>query len=118
MTYGLSYKISSSGRGYAYGVSNGNKAYLGFGSTDNGSYPTDWWEYDMQNDIYTQKANFPGDGRNHPAMILINDKIYMGCGSNGSGNLGDWWEYDITNDVWVQKTDIIGNDRHHPFILV
>jgi len=105
----------SSGRGYAYGVSNGNKAYLGFGSTDNGSYPTDWWEYDMQNDIYTQKANFPGDGRNHPAMILINDKIYMGCGSNGSGNLGDWWEYDITNDVWVQKTDIIGNDRHHPF---
>jgi hypothetical protein len=48
-------------------------------------------------------------------MIAINNKIYMGCGSNDNGNLGDWWEYDIINDVWSQKTSIIGNDRHHPF---
>ena len=48
-------------------------------------------------------------------MIAINNKIYMGCGSNDNGNLGDWWEYDIMNDVWTQKSDIIGNDRHHPF---
>ncbi len=105
----------STGRGYAYGVSIGDKAYLGFGSTSNGIYPTDWWEYDMINDSWTQKANFPGDGRNHPAMIVVNDNIYMGCGSNDNGNLGDWWEYNVTNNTWTQKTDLIGNNRHHPF---
>tara|TARA_B100000927_G_C16468278_1_gene470545 strand:- start:891 stop:3020 length:2130 start_codon:yes stop_codon:yes gene_type:complete len=105
----------SSGRGYAYGVTNGDKAYMGFGSTSNGAYPTDWWEYNMNNDSWVQKASFPGDGRNHPAMIVVNNKIYMGCGSNGSGNLGDWWEYDIILDSWSQKSDIIGNDRHHPY---
>ena len=31
-----------SGRGYVYGVSIGDHAYIGFGSTDNGSFPTDW----------------------------------------------------------------------------
>ena len=103
------------GRGYSYGVTSGNKAYMGLGSTDNGLYPNDWWEYNMDNDTWIQKSDFPGDGRNHPAMIVVNNKIYMGCGSNNFGNLGDWWEYDIINDIWTQKTGIIGNERHHPF---
>ncbi|MBE50205.1 MAG: hypothetical protein CMP51_00675 [Flavobacteriales bacterium] len=103
------------GRGYSYGVTVGNKAYMGLGSTDNGLYPNDWWEYDMDNDIWTQKSNFPGNGRNHPAMIVVGNKIYMGCGSNNNGNLGDWWEYDINTDSWTQKPDLPGNNRHHPF---
>ncbi|MEE2931216.1 MAG: hypothetical protein VX370_01655 [Bacteroidota bacterium] len=103
------------GRGYSYGVSVGDKAYMGLGSTSNGLYPNDWWEYDMNNDTWVQLQNFPGDGRNHPAMVVVNNKIYMGCGSNDNGNLGDWWEYDILNNSWIQKTNIIGNNRHHPF---
>jgi hypothetical protein len=95
--------IPFSGRGYSYGVSNGDKAYMGFGSTSNNTFPTDWWEYDMDNDSWIQLANFPGDGRQHPAMIVVNDNIYMGCGGNGNGNLGDWWEYNITLDTWTQK---------------
>ena len=107
--------IPFTGRGYSYGVSLGNKAYVGFGSTSNGLYPTDWWEYDMNNDSWIQKSSFPGDGRQHPAMVVVNNKIYMGCGGNSTGNLGDWWEYDIATDIWTQKTSIIGNNRHHPF---
>ena len=103
------------GRGYAYGVAVGDKAYIGFGSDPNGMYPTDWWEYNMISDIWTQKANFPNIGRNHPAMVNVGDKIFIGCGSNNTGNLGDWWEYDIPNDVWQQKIDLPANDRHHPF---
>jgi N-acetylneuraminic acid mutarotase len=104
-----------SGRGYSYGVSIGNKAYLGFGSTDNGTFPIDWWEYDMNNDSWLQLSSFIGSGRNHPAMIVVNNKIYVGCGSNDNGNLGDWWEYDVNLDSWSQKSDVIGNNRHHPF---
>jgi N-acetylneuraminic acid mutarotase len=103
------------GRGYSYGVTIGDKAYLGFGSSSSGLYPTDWWEYDMTNDVWLEKSSFPGDGRNHPAMVTVNDKIYIGCGSNNNGNLGDWWEYDILADTWSQRSSFIGNNRHHPF---
>ena len=104
----------AAGRGYSYGVTVGNKAYMGLGSTFNGSFPNDWWEYDMDNDTWTQLSNFPGNGRNHPAMIPVGNKIYMGCGSNTS-NLSDWWEFDILQNSWSQKTSLPGNDRHHPF---
>ena len=103
------------GRGYSYGVSVGDEAFMGFGSTDNGLYPNDWWKYDMVNDSWLQMASFPGDGRNHPAMIVVNNQIFIGCGSNDNGNLGDWWQYDITSNIWSQKSNIIGNNRHHPF---
>ena len=107
--------IPFSGRGYSYGVSIGDKAYMGFGSTLNSTFPNDWWEYDMNNDSWLQLANFPGDGRQHPAMIVVNNNIYMGCGGNGNGNLGDWWEYNISLDIWTQKSNITGNNRHHPY---
>ena len=71
--------IPFTGIGYSYGITVGDKAYMGFGSTSNGLYPTDWWEYDMNNDSWIQKSNFPGDGREHPAMVAVNNKIYMGC---------------------------------------
>ena len=107
--------IPFSGRGYAYGVAVGNKAYMGFGLTSNGLLPTDWWEYDMNNNTWIQKSSFPANGRLHPAMVVVNNKIYMGCGNNNNGNLGDWWEYDISLDLWTQKSNIIGNNRHHPY---
>ena len=66
----------------------------------------------MLNDSWLQLSNFIGDGRNHPAMVVVNNKIYVGCGSNDNGNLGDWWEYDVLSDSWTQKNDIIGNNRH------
>jgi N-acetylneuraminic acid mutarotase len=106
--------IPFSARGYSYGVSIGNIAFMGFGIDLNNNYPTDWWQFDMLTETWTQLANFPGDGRAHPAMVVANENIYVGCGSNGS-NLGDWWEYNVINDSWSQKSSIIGNDRHHPF---
>ena len=70
----------------------------------------------MPNNSWTQLASFPGAGRDHPAMVNVGDKIFVGCGSNASSyGLSDWWEYDITNNSWVQKTDIPGNGRHHPY---
>ena len=59
-------------------------------------------------------TSFPGAGRNHPAMVVVGNSVFVGCGSNTS-NLNDWWEYNINNDTWTQKPDLPGNTRHHPF---
>lgn len=102
-------------RGFAYGVSDNQYAYLGFGSFGS-SFPNDWWRYDMENDLWTSLADFPSGGRNHPALILANDKIYMGLGSNSTlGNLGDWWQYEIETDTWAEKAEFEFGNRHHPF---
>ena len=85
-------------RGYAYGVSNDQYGYVGFGSNEN-NYPNDWWRYDMSTNTWLQLADFPDLGRNHPAMILTEEKIYVGLGSADGENFGDWWEYDINNDI-------------------
>ena len=88
---------------------------MGLGSTFNGSFPNDWWEYDIANNTWTELLSFPSIGRNHPAMILVNDKIYIGLGSVDGENLGDWWEYSITQNTWTEKASFNYGDRHHPF---
>ena len=48
-------------RGYAYGVSNDQYGYVGFGSNEN-NYPNDWWRYDMSTNTWLQLADFPDLG--------------------------------------------------------
>ncbi len=102
-------------RGYSYGVTVNNKAYMGFGSDEFANYYNDWWEFDMTTETWIQLSSLPGLGRNHPAMVATSDKIFMGCGSSDMGNFNDWWEYDITSNNWTQKPDLPSYTRHHPF---
>ena len=103
------------GRGYGYGVCEGNDAYVGFGSNDDG-YPTDFWHLDMATGAWTALASFPGNGRNHPAMVLTAGQVFVGMGSNADdGNLSDWWGYDIAADSWSELAPFTAGARHHPF---
>ena len=101
-------------RGYAYGVSDGTNAYVGFGS-NNDLYPTDWWVYSIPNNSWEELQSFPYLGRNHPAMVLSDGKIFVGMGSSDGFNFDDWWAYDILNDTWSQLSNFPFGARHHPF---
>lgn len=102
------------GRGYGYGVCQGDDAFLGFGSNNSG-FPTDWWHLDMANGVWTALADFPGMGRNHPAMVLAGGLVMVGLGSNDTGNLGDWWAYDIASGTWEPRAPFTAGNRHHPY---
>lgn len=102
------------GRGYGYGVCEGDDAYIGFGSNNFG-FPTDFWHLDMSTGQWTALASFPGDGRNHPAMVYAAGHVVVGLGSNDDGNLGDWWAYNVETDAWEERTPFVWGDRHHPF---
>lgn len=102
------------GRGYAYGVSDGTNAYVGFGSI-NDLYPTDWWVYSIPNNSWEELQSFPSLGRNHPAMVLSDGKIFVGMGSSDGFNFDDWWAYNILNDTWSQLSNFPFGARHHPF---
>ena len=107
-------------RGYAYGVTTGNKAYMGFGYSfefqTGQTYWDDFWEFEPNTETWTQLTSCPCTPRTHPAMVATDTKIYVGLGgAEGGIDLKDWWEYDIATDVWTQKTDFPSTERHHPY---
>src|SRR5437773_784165 len=62
---------------------------------------------------WTQKASFPGLGRELPVSFVIGNKGYVGCGVYISNtNLDDFWEYDPPTNVWTQKGSLPGAGRY------
>jgi N-acetylneuraminic acid mutarotase len=108
-------------RGYAYGVTNGEKAYVGFGryfdaELSNTFWHKDLWEFDPQTETWKELAECPCEARIHPAMVATSTKVFVGLGGGEmSGDMNDWWEYDIPSDTWTQKPDFPSTERHHPY---
>jgi len=106
-------------RNGAVGFTVGNKGYICTGwniTTPPIYFHQDVWEYDPQSDIWTQKANFPGPGRQGAVGFSIGSKGYIGLGGGGSGSVlstffNDFWEYDPQIDSWTQKADIPATGR-------
>jgi N-acetylneuraminic acid mutarotase len=64
-------------RQYATTFTIGAKTYLGL--RDNGG-TSDFWEYDPATNLWTEKANFPGDARAYAIAFSIGNKGYVGAG--------------------------------------
>ncbi|MBI4947805.1 MAG: hypothetical protein HY840_15550 [Bacteroidetes bacterium] len=107
-----------SSRNYGLGFSIGKKGYYGMGQKQAGLFVyksyTDMWEYDSEKNIWTQKADFPGDGRLGTKGFLVNDKIYVGFGyviapygPTAGSNVyqGDLYEFDPALNKWSKKND-------------
>lgn len=109
-------------RGFSYGVTTDTKGYIGFGIYENEVtfefFPlNDLWEFDPVTEDWTELAPCPCLERWHPAMVQVNNKIFMGLGSSLFGDLKDWWEYDIDTDTWTELDDFPGTERHHPYFF-
>ncbi len=100
---------STNGSGF---VLNG-KIYYGLGITGfagaNVIGTGEFWEYDPATNVWTQKANFTGNGisgggtTSTPVSFAINGKGYVALGS-----MRAVWEYDPTANTWTKK------NQNHP----
>lgn len=105
-------------RGLAIGDEWDGKYYYGFGvNLSTGNYLNDLWVFDPADLTFTELPSCPGVGRTHPALIAYQDKIFVGTGSTGNGDINDWWEYDMLTQEWSQKPNMPGGPRHHPFFF-
>lgn len=97
-------------RAGAVGFSIGKYGYLGTGGE--GTFgKVDFWEYDPENNTWTQKSDLPGPPRIFAVGFSIAGKGYIGTGQNGSTRYKDFWEYDPVTNLWVQKADFEGTAR-------
>lgn len=98
-------------RGEATSFTIGNKGYL-TGGYDRRKHLNDLWEYDMEQDFWTQKASFPGTPRSSATAFVVGGKGYFGTGYDGRDYYNDFWEYDPDTNEWDQKTDFPGSARN------
>ncbi|HKR06370.1 MAG TPA: kelch repeat-containing protein [Bacteroidia bacterium] len=96
--------------GVAFSI--GTKGYVTLGATLY-NYSKELWEYDLNTNVFTQKAAFPGTARMNAVAVAANGKGYLGTGRDSTNHvLKDWWQYNPANNTWTQKTSLPGDARH------
>ncbi len=88
------------------GFSIGEKGYVGLGHIWGNYFYNEMYEYNPNEDTWTQKSDFPGEPRRYALGIALEDYGYVGLGgSPGSEMKRDFWKYDSENDSWTQLND-------------
>jgi hypothetical protein len=70
-------RFPGNARSFAIGVTYNGLGYIGFGANELG-YLNDLWSYDPETRAWNQLASCACTGRRHPAMLALNNKIYVG----------------------------------------
>ncbi len=104
--------VPEQGRCNAFGLSIGNKGYIGNGIYYYDTIQEDIWEYDPTTNIWTRKVNLPGPGRVSAATFSIANKGYVAGGAGYGGFYNDLWEYTPSSNSWIQKANLPGSVRY------
>ena len=62
-----------------------------------------FWQYDPDQNFWTQKAELPGTPRNSAVAFEAGGKGYVGTGYDGTNKLKDFWEYDLKNNTGSRR---------------
>jgi N-acetylneuraminic acid mutarotase len=60
---------------------------------------------------WSEKADYAGMGRVAAASFVLDGKIYVGNGRNGTTFLKDWWAFNPASGTWSELRSI--PDRQH-----
>ena len=60
---------------------------------------------------WTYRPLFPGNARKDAISFVINNKLYVGTGFDGTSYYNDFWELDLTTNVWTPKAPFPGGER-------
>jgi N-acetylneuraminic acid mutarotase len=89
------------------------KGYVAMGTTPSRSLRADVLEYDADLNSWSTKAILASEfGRNHAVSFVINNKAYIGTGTNGFENHKDLLEFDPQTNSWIRKADYPGGTRY------
>jgi len=98
-------------RRWGFANSSSTRGYHGCGY-DGTTWQNDFWEYNPNDNTWTQKANFAGNSRVNIPSFVIENKIYTATGNNGVTLQTETWEYDPSSNIWTSRAAFIGNARN------
>ena len=111
--------VAATARNGATAFAIGRNGYITTGTDGNVKF-LDTWAYNVDNNTWTQKANF-GNGGSYPVTVgrygasafAIGNYGYVTCGYDGD-YLKDLWQYDPKNDIWLPKQSIGNTNTTYP----
>ncbi len=96
---------------FATAFSINGKGYVCCGKKGPNDYTDQLWEYKPYNDQWVIREPFPGGVRYQLTSFTVNNKAYIGLGTDNEAYRKDMWEYDPAKDTWLQKSDFPGYER-------
>lgn len=87
--------------------------YVGGGRINDGVTVSSMWAYDINDDSWTFRSDFPGPSTRNAFAFSIGGIGYMGTGYNGSFQQSQFWKYDPVGDDWTELPDFPGGARSH-----
>jgi N-acetylneuraminic acid mutarotase len=104
---------------FATGFSINNTGYVqgGYPDNSNNQVTTSTYEYNAANDSWSLKAAFPATARQAHKSFVLNNKAYIGLGTNTLYETcyKDFYSYDPTVNTWTQEEDFPGTARMFAF---
>jgi N-acetylneuraminic acid mutarotase len=91
----------------------GDKIYMMGGVDQSNFIMSDFWEYDVVNNTWTQKSNFTGPERYGAVAFVLGNTGYIALGGNDFGYLDDMWQYDPVGNTWLQRTGLPATTAQH-----
>jgi N-acetylneuraminic acid mutarotase len=78
------------------------------GFTGGSTVINEMWQYNDTTDTWTQMTSAPGPGRNNPAFLIINNKIYIGLGADNSAatTYSDFYFFNPDSNTYTQMAGI------------
>jgi N-acetylneuraminic acid mutarotase len=89
----------------------GDKAYVGSGRLENGSYSKKFFSYDPNTNTWNPIADLLGPARRGAVGFSINGKGYVGTGQTTAGYSIDFYEYNPVTNIWTSKANFPGAGR-------
>ena len=105
----------------------GDKLYIGMGNQENAfnvDNSNDVWEYNILNDSWIQKNDFPGIGRRNGISFTYNGEGYFGFGLgfdssvSGQNYFSDLWKYNQMDDSWELVIEFPVDSKHEIYAFV
>jgi N-acetylneuraminic acid mutarotase len=115
-------KFPGGERSNAVAFTIGEKMYVGLGYSSLKGFSKvadDFYEYDPATNKWKSIAQFPGKARANAIVFVVNNKAYVGLGTNydrisKSDLYTDFYEYDPTKNEWTAKANFAGTTRNNP----
>jgi len=88
--------------------------YVGLGNNAD-SVMCNFWKYDLETDLWTEIARFPGEPRSEAVAFVIEEKAYVGLGRSEYPYTyyKDFYEYNPQTNEWTQIADFEGSARYN-----
>ena len=99
--------LNGSGTGARYdavGFAIGNYGYIG--TSFNGTWLNDFWQFDPVNNRWKLIQNSPVSKRSGALAFVFMNEVYIGTGINNGIHSTDFWKYNPAGDQWTRLRDI------------